>query len=447
MEWDVVIAGAGLAGLSCGLELSLQGKKVLILEADPVVGGRCSNWNDGGMAVESGFHRFIGYYKALPSLLRKAGVNPDEMLTWEEKIDVLIKGKNKKLVLGIAPIHGFIKMIRGITGNQDVLTMRDKLSLVPFFLHGYKDYLLRPGKLDHYSIKAYADRHGVTDAAFDYLLIPLSSGIYFLPPDRYSAYVFFGLFAPAIPKFYKMRIGAFLGGMTDVMCQPIADKIIELGGSIQTGEKVTGILMDDLGKISGVQGTNRKKYRARQVVVATSLVGAKQILSSYKDHPSLSNLFKLPMMPAATFQIELDKPALEKDITTFGPKTILASFAEQSRTTFRESEGRLSIILTPPERFLEMEAEETLKRVIADFQTLGIHLNGKVKDYRQINHPEDFYSLAPGNDALRPDQQTSIEGLILAGDYTKQPFFSTMEGAVVSGQKAAALTLKALEKG
>ncbi|WP_243355227.1 hydroxysqualene dehydroxylase [Bacillus litorisediminis] len=444
MDWDVVIVGAGLAGLSCGLELALKNKKVLLLEVDPVVGGRCSNWNENGMEVESGFHRFIGYYSALPALLKKAGVEVDEMVTWEEKIDVLIKGKNKKLVVGISPLMGPVKMLRGIYGNEDILTAKDKLSLVPFFIRGFKDYLLAPEKLDSYSVKEYANLHKVTGNALHYLLIPLSSGIFFLPPDRYSAYAFFGLFAPAIPKFYKMRIGAYLGGMTDVMCQPIADKIMELGGSIELGVNVVDVLTDEEGKVIGVLTDKGKEFKGKHVVIAASLAGAKQILERFKNEPSFENFFKLPTMPAATLQIELTEPALEKDITTFGPKTSLASFAEQSRTTFRGSKGRLSIILTPAEEFLTKSPDETLKIVVGDAKALGIHLEGKIKDYRQINHPADFYSLAPGVNPLRPTQATAIKGLTLAGDYTRQPYFSTMEGAVVSGQRAAQLVVKAL---
>ncbi|MEK1830445.1 FAD-dependent oxidoreductase [Priestia megaterium] len=30
---------------------------------------------------------------------------------------------------------------------------------------------------------------------------------------------------------------------------------------------------------------------------------------------------------------------------------------------------------------------------------------------------------------MRPSQETPIKGLILAGDYTEQPYFATMEGA------------------
>ena len=57
--------------------------------------------------------------------------------------------------------------------------------------------------------------------------------------------------------------------------------------------------------------------------------------------------------------------------------------------------------------------------------------------YRVIKLPADFYSLSPGNDALRPPQETPIPGLTLAGDYTRQQYLATMEGAVVSGRRAA----------
>ncbi len=50
-----------------------------------------------------------------------------------------------------------------------------------------------------------------------------------------------------------------------------------------------------------------------------------------------------------------------------------------------------------------------------------------------------FHTLEPGYQKLRPTQKTPIQGLTLAGDYTKQPYFATMEGATVSGIMAAAL--------
>jgi len=440
-EYDAVIVGAGLAGLSCGLELALKGKKVLILEAHSYVGGRTSSFYDKGMYVESGMHRFIGYYTALPKLLKKAGVKTSDIVTWEDKVDILIKNENKKAVIGIAPLRGFIKTIRGIVGNRDVFTWKDKLSLVPFFIMGFFQYYFQQDKLDQLSVKEYAEKYRVSERSLNVLLESLSAGIFFVPPDQYSAYAFFGLFAPAIPKFYKMSIGAFLGGMTEVMCEPIAEKIRSLGGTIILEKTVKEVLMEN-NRVKGVITEEGEEFRGKAVVIATTIIAAKKILKSFENDPSFQDFFSLPTMPAVTLQIELDQPALEKDITTFGPMTALKSFAEQSRTTFRDSKGRLSIILGHPESFLEKTPEETLEIVLKDAESLGLHFREHIKAYRKINHGHDFHTLEKGYQHLRPYQTTAVKGLYLAGDYTRTPYFATMEGAVVSGERAAKALLK-----
>ena len=439
-NYDVIIVGAGVAGLSCALELSLKNKKVLILEAHEYVGGRTSSFYENGMHIESGFHRFIGYYEALPSLLKKSGTDINNIVTWEDKIDILIKNHNKKIVLGMAPIHGPIKTIRGVLENNDSLSLLDKASLLPFTICGLIDYFLRPKMLDSYSVEEYAKRFHVTDTALKTVLEAFTAGIFFLPPNLVSAYVFFGLFVPAIPRFHKMRIGAYLGGMTDVMCEPIANKIKSLGGEFIFNETVETILFEEQRTI-GVRTASGKEFRANDVVVATPLPAAKKILQSLSNLEDFKDFFRLPTMSAVTFQIELDQPSLEKDITTFGPLTSLASFAEQSRTTFRKSPGRLSIILREPELFVDKSGEEILEIVLRDAEALGIHIREHVIDYRKVNHRHDFHTLEKGHQHLRPDQKTSIKGLTLAGDYTKTPYFATMEGAVVSGKTAANVIL------
>ena len=61
-------------------------------------------------------------------------------------------------------------------------------------------------------------------------------------------------------------------------------------------------------------------------------------------------------------QMELTARSMPKDRTTFAPETCLASFSEQNESTFKEVPGRLSIILTPPEKFLNMAKENSLQK-------------------------------------------------------------------------------------
>lgn len=439
-KYDVIIVGAGLAGLSCAYELSAKGKKVLVLEAHSYAGGRTSSFCDKGMKVESGLHRYIGYYSALPKLLKKCGVDIDKLVTWEEKVDILIKDKNKKVVLGLAPLSGFKKAVRGVAENEESLSLKDKLSLLPFFLCGFSNYLVSYS-LDDYSVTEYANKHHVTEAAKRLVLEPLSSGIFFRPPENYSAYSFFGLFAPALAKFYKMKIGAFLGGMTETMANPIVNKIREQGGDFYFREPIKEVITKN-GDVIGVKSRNGEEYLAPVTVVAASLSAAKDILEPVKNRIELDNLFRLPCMSACTLQMELSEPALKKDITTFGPGTDMVSFAEQSRSTFRKSKGRLSVILGNPEEYVHMNEKQVLKTVLRQMNHLGVHLEGNVLDARKVSEKGEFYSMDKGNQLIRPRQKTGIKGLVLAGDYTKTSSFATMEGAVISGKKAARVSMK-----
>ena len=145
----------------------------------------------------------------------------------------------------------------------------------------------------------------------------------------------------------------------------------------------------------------------------------------------------LPDMSGIAVQLELDSPGITDDHVIFGPNSILGTFGEQSHTTFRESDGRISTFLTPTEPYINMSDGDVVAAVVADLKRQGIDVEGRVKNSAVVRHPSEFYLLEPGSEALRPRQRTSIPGLALTGDYTKQAFICSMEGAVISGRLAA----------
>lgn len=438
-----IVIGAGLAGLTCGFELAEKGKSVLVLEAAPYVGGRTANWNEHGMEVESGFHKFIGYYTLLPELLERAGIELNDMLFWEKTMEARHPEAKESGEFGLDVIRAPLKTVLGALGNNSYLTPADKASLISFFAAGFKDYLANPEDLDEISLKDYAERHHVTQQALDRILQPLSSGIFFLPPEQYSSYAFFGLFAPGIPRLHKMRIGAFSGGMTDVMCRPLADAIERLGGTVRTSAPVKSLIVEKE-TVIGVELENGERLLSANVVVAANIRRSQKLLSEHFSAVSaFQPFFELDAMPHVTAQFELQQPLLAQDRTTFGPGTQLGSFGEQSRTTFRGRDGRTSIILVDPDSLVDLPEEEVWQRTVESLKAIGLNGVDSAMEYRIIRGDENFYRLSPGSEKKRPKQVTPIPGLFLAGDYTKQPFLATMEGAVISGQRAARGILKA----
>ena len=212
------------------------------------------------------------------------------------------------------------------------------------------------------------------------------------------------------------------------------------GGEVRPGVSVERIVLDGV-NVKGVLAGG-VLYEAPRVVLATQIGPAKKIVQAtfsegLPPDPELRRLTSLPDMPGVAVQLELDRAGMPEDHCVFGPNQCLGTFAEQSRTTFQTSKGRISTFLSPSAPYLTMKDEDVVAAVIKDLARQGVDIAGHVKQFVVVRHPSEFYLLEPGSEARRPRQRTSVPGLALAGDYTKQPFICSMEGAVISGRLAA----------
>ena len=436
---EIIVIGAGLAGLSAAFDLARVGKKVRVLEHKPYVGGRTSSWNYDGMAVESGLHRVPAFYSEMLNLMKKAEIDLDNTLFWEDEAEVRVPDGPSAVYAVSLPRYP-LRTLGNIFGPNELCSLRERAALGLFFSAGLLQHALRPGSLDAYSVYDYARKFGVTDRAIERILVPMTEGLFFLHPKRYSAHVLFGLVAQGAKHPLRTGLAAFKGGMTEVLAEPIAEAIRREGGVVETDREVTALLTDGK-KITGVQVGNTT-LPTEKIVLATSLAPAQKLLrAAFGQQDWNKNLLGLKPMPSATFQLELNKPSWPLDRMTFAPGTCMTTFSEQSRTTFPRKAGRLSIILSEPEKRLQQSPEALLAEIVADAKRIGMNLEGSVQNYRAVLWPSEFYYLTPGNDDLRPPQETPVQGLALAGDYTRQPFLTTMEGAVISGKKAAEFLL------
>ncbi len=80
-EYDVIIVGSGIGGLTCGALLSKWGYKVLVLEQHYQVGGYCSSFERRGFVFNAGVEDVSGLWERGPVtyLLRELGLRKEDL--------------------------------------------------------------------------------------------------------------------------------------------------------------------------------------------------------------------------------------------------------------------------------------------------------------------------------------------------------------------------------
>ncbi|MDK2822852.1 MAG: all-trans-retinol 13,14-reductase [Clostridia bacterium] len=80
-EYDVIIVGSGIGGLTCGALLSKRGYKVLVLEQHYQVGGYCSSFKRKDFVFNTGVENVSGLWEKGPIsyLLKELGLKKDEL--------------------------------------------------------------------------------------------------------------------------------------------------------------------------------------------------------------------------------------------------------------------------------------------------------------------------------------------------------------------------------
>ncbi len=76
-KYDVIVLGAGIAGLICGTFLAKQGKKVLIIEQHSIPGGYCTSFKRKGFIFDAAVHHIggCGKWSVVGRCLKELDIN------------------------------------------------------------------------------------------------------------------------------------------------------------------------------------------------------------------------------------------------------------------------------------------------------------------------------------------------------------------------------------
>jgi uncharacterized protein with NAD-binding domain and iron-sulfur cluster len=121
-------------------------------------------------------------------------------------------------------------------------------------------------------------------------------------------------------------------------------------------------------------------------------------------------------------------------------------FADPPQTQSAEgAEGYCQVVISASDRLMGRNGEDVAREVHRELREVWPGARDvELLHWRVLTHPAAVFSPRPGLDRLRPAQQTPIENLVLAGDWTATGWPATMEGAVRSGYLAVEALLGSL---
>ncbi len=104
-------------------------------------------------------------------------------------------------------------------------------------------------------------------------------------------------------------------------------------------------------------------------------------------------------------------------------------------------EDRLSVTISAADRLMEEPREGLARRIWAEVSRVAA-LDRTLPVWQIVKEKRATFAATPEENMRRPDATTRFANLVLAGDWTATGLPATIEGAIRSGYKAAALSAR-----
>ena len=477
----VAIVGAGLAGLSCAVDLADAGCEIQIFESRPFIGGKVGSWVDSdGNHLEMGLHVFFGCYYQLFDLMKKVGAF--ENLRPKEHIHNFINRGGKTGALDFrfltgAPFNGLKAFF---TTSQ--LSLQDKLqnslalgtSPVVRGLVDFDGAMKNIRDLDKVSFADWFRSHGGNNGSIKKMWNPIAYALGFIDCENISARCMLTIFQLFAARTEASQLRMLEGSPHEYLHKPIVNYLQERGTKIHTRRQVREIKFTEVEGVTQVDGLvvkngdTEEHITADAYIAACDVPGITRLLPEYwRKWSEFDNIYKLDAVPVATVQLRFDgwvtemqdaqkrkqlKQAVGMDNLLYTPDADFSCFADLALTSpadyYREGIGSLmQLVLTPGDPFIKKSNEEIAKHVLQQVHELfpsSRELN--MTWYSVVKLAQSLYREAPGMDVYRPQQKTPVENFFLAGSYTQQDYIDSMEGATISGRRAAKVVLENVKK-
>lgn len=432
----VAVVGGGLAGITAALALADAGCSVELLERRPKLGGLTHSFERNGRWIDNGQHVFLRCCTSYLRLLDRLGVRDQVHL--QQQLDVPVRSGRYGGVGRIrrngmpAPLHlgPALASYRWLSVAERVAAVRAALAM--------RRVDRSAADTDAQSFGGWLAAHGQDARAVEALWELIGIATLNARADDASLAVAATVFQLGLlERSDAADIGWSLVPLQQLHGDAAARALTSAGAAVRLRARVRALEQS-------VGGWTIEGERYDDVVLAVPPADAAVLLPDGAVDLPAGWAEALGSSPIVNAHVVFDRRVLDAPFVAGVDSPLQWVFDRTVQSGGAEDGQYIAVSLSAADELIDTPVADLRDVLVPALrQLLPAAADAHVKEFFVTRERNATFRPAPGTGRLRPAATTNRAGLHLAGAWTATGWPATMEGAVGSGEAAAASVLSA----